>query len=127
MFSYKSLILSLLALAAPLQLQAQPTVAFDESEPSYSDIVDLSLAAQLVIHAEIRKQALVEPERAPGLAPGFARLYIEADTAALIAGTTPIGESLTYLVHVPLNEKGKPPKLKVEQKKVQMPAGTLPI
>ena len=112
MFSYKSLILSLLALAAPLQLQAQPTVAFDESEPSYSDIVDLSLAAQLVIHAEIRKQALVEPERAPGLAPGFARLYIEARTQALIAGRSALGESITYLVDVPLDANGKVPKLK---------------
>jgi hypothetical protein len=112
MFDNKYLIAFFLALAMPSQLQAQAIEADIEAGPSYSDIVDLSLAAQFVIRAEIRKQAVVEPERAPGLAPGFARLYIEARTQALIAGRVGLGELLTYLVDVPLHENGKPPKLK---------------
>ncbi len=79
---------------------------------TYVDIVTLAERSELVIHAKIRRQTQVSAERAPGLAPGFARLYIEADTRALIAGNTSIGESLVYLVDVPLTAKGKAPKLK---------------
>ena len=51
----------------------------------------------------------------PGLELGFARLYIEARTLALVAGNAPIGESLRYLVDVPLDERGKVPKLKKQE------------
>ena len=54
--------------------------------PTYADLATLSNAADLVIRAKIRRQTALEPERAPGLAAGFARLYIEAQTVALIAG-----------------------------------------
>ena len=79
---------------------------------TYADLVDLADTAPLVVRAEIRNQATVERERSPGLAPGFVRLYVEARTSALIAGTTPVGESLRYLVDVPMTAKGKAPKLK---------------
>lgn len=79
---------------------------------TYADLTALAERSDLVIRAEIRRQTVVKPERAPGLQPGFARLYVEANTLALIAGASNIGESLAYLVDVPLNEKGKPPKLK---------------
>jgi len=82
---------------------------------TYVDLADLSDASDLVIRAQIRRQITVEPERAPGLPAGFARLYIEARTLALVAGDAPIGESLRYLVDVPLNAKGKPPKLKKDE------------
>jgi len=111
-FQYRSLTCLTLALILPLPLQAQNVSTESETQMSYSDIVDLSLAARLVIRAEIRKQAVLEPERAPGLAPGFVRLYIEARTLSLIAGQSALGESLTYLVDVPLDQRGKVPKLK---------------
>ncbi|MDJ0644275.1 MAG: hypothetical protein QNJ15_15785 [Erythrobacter sp.] len=79
---------------------------------TYADLATLAERSQLVIRVEIRRQTVVKPERAPGLQPGFARLYVEANTLALIAGSSGVGESLVYLVDVPLNEKGKPPKLK---------------
>ncbi|MBD2843370.1 hypothetical protein IB285_14005 [Erythrobacter sp. KMU-140] len=79
---------------------------------TYADLVDLAERSDLVIRAEIRRQSEVSRERAPGLEPGYTRLYIEAETLALIAGDTAIGESLVYLVDVPLNERGKAPKLK---------------
>lgn len=82
---------------------------------TYVDLADLSDASDLVIRAQIRRQITLEPERAPGLPAGFARLYIEASTLALITGDAPIGESLRYLVDVPLNAKGKPPKLKKDE------------
>lgn len=88
------------------------SVAADTSGLSYADLVDLAEAAQLVVRANIRKQIEVAPERAPGLAPGYARLYIEAQTSALITGSVPMGESLRYLVDVPLDARGKLPKLR---------------
>lgn len=79
---------------------------------TYADLVSLAERSAMVVRAEIRRQAEVERERSPGLAPGFARLYIEARTLALVAGNSGVGESLAYLVDVPLDARGKAPKLK---------------
>lgn len=84
-------------------------------ESTYADLVDLADAANLVLRVKIRKQAEVENQRAPGLTPGYARLYIEADTVALLAGNSPIGESVNYLVDVPRDAKGRAPKLKKQE------------
>ena len=86
------------------------TIAADG--PTYADLATLSDAAELVIRAKIRRQTTLKPDRAPGLAPGFARLYIQADTIALIAGRSTVGGTLAYLVDVPLDARGKVPKLK---------------
>ncbi len=112
------LIAAALMVAVPATGYAQtadPAASNASDQLTFADLAGLSDAADLVIRAQIRKQIRVEPERAPGLAPGFARLYIRADTQALIAGNVPIGESLRYLVDVPLNRKGKPPKLKKKE------------
>jgi len=94
-------------------VQASSTVSEGLStDPTYVDLVTLADTSELVVKAKIRRQTALKPERAPGLAPGFARLYIEAETLALISGSAAIGESLVYLVDVPLGAKGKVPKLK---------------
>lgn len=100
--------LALAAGGAPAAAQSSPAIA----EASWADLADLSDAAQLVVRAKVKKQAELEPERAVGVAPGYVRLYIEAETIALIAGQVPVGESLRYLVDVPLDARGKAPKLK---------------
>ena len=99
--------------AAPVTAMAQDGAR--TAELTYADMVDLADEAPLVVRAQIRRQATVEPERSPGLQPGFVRLYIEARTSALIAGNAPLGEALRYLVDVPLDAKGKPPKLKKQE------------
>ncbi|MCK0127041.1 hypothetical protein [Erythrobacter sp. F6033] len=106
---------ALLAVGAAPGALAQNSNSIVESaadRATYVDLVTLAERSELVIRVEIRRQTQLKPERAPGLEPGFARLYIEADTQALIAGNTSIGESLVYLVDVPLTAKGKAPKLK---------------
>ena len=110
-----SLLCSAFVLLAGVSASAQ-----DNQEPSlqpltYADIAQLADASGLVIHAEIRRQVEVEASRAPGLKPGFVRLYIEARTLALVAGKVPLGESLRYLVDVPRDGRGKVPKLKKTQ------------
>jgi hypothetical protein len=77
---------------------------------SYADLVDLALASPVVVRATIHRQSRLKPEESPGLAPGFVRLYIEADTAALLVGPD-LGESLRFLADVPLDARGKVPKV----------------
>ena len=92
------------------------TVAAQEPQraPSrftYVDLVDLAEASNLVVKAQIRRQATLEPERSPGLQPGTARLYLEAETQALFAGNAAIGESLRLLADFPIDDRGRPQRL----------------
>lgn len=79
---------------------------------SYADLADLADAAQVAVHAVIRKAIPVPAERAGTVPAGHARVYVEAQTTALLAGSEPLGESLRYLVDMPLDTRGKLPKLK---------------
>ena len=81
-------------------------------QPTYADLVDLAEPAAIVAVVAVKDQATVPPERAPGLAPGFARLYLETQTQRVLKGPGALGESLAYLADVPLDAKGKVPKLK---------------
>lgn len=104
--------------AGPVAAQAQVRPAVPQvipSGPTYADLATLSDAAELVVRAQIRRQTTIKPDRAPGLAAGMARLYIEAQTISLIAGRSGIGNTLVYLVDVPLTPKGKVPKLKKQE------------
>jgi hypothetical protein len=97
-------LLALTVAAAPPAPPAPP--------PTYADLADLADAADLVVHAVVAKQVTVPPDRARGLAPGHARLYLEAKTRAVIAGKVPMGGVVRYLADVPLGTNGKPAKLK---------------
>lgn len=103
--------LVMVPLAASAQA-AQAPAAIVASGPTYADLASLSDSAPLVIRAQIRRQTTLKADRAPGLAPGFARLYIEAQTVALIAGRSTVPAAFAYLIDVPLDAKGKVPALK---------------
>ena len=109
---------TLVSFATALAVAFAPTASASAQQPAsvlltptYADLVDLSSGAKLVIKAKIRKQSALGPERSPFLRSGYVRLYIQADTEALITGNASIGESLRYLADVPLDPKGKPPNL----------------
>lgn len=103
-------------LAALSVLAFSPPAARAQAvEPTFADLATLADGAPLAVRVKVKDQATVAPERAPGLAPGHARLYVEAETLAVLAGSTALPESLRYLVDVPLNLKGKPPKLKKQE------------
>lgn len=103
----------------PSRLSASPAAMVDTkpAEPAqnaaltYADLVDLALSSPVVVKAVIHRQTRLKPEAAPGLSPGMARLYIEADTAGVLVGPV-LGESLKFLTDVPLDREGKVPKLK---------------
>lgn len=79
---------------------------------TYADLADLADSAPLVVRAQLRRLTQLEPERARGVAPGQGRFYVEARTEGLLAGNTVLGEQLRFLVDLPIDARGKPPKLK---------------
>jgi hypothetical protein len=113
--------------AVPLQAaapDAPPTAA------TYADLADLADSARIVVRAQVRKIAAVEPARAPGVQPGRTRYYVEARTQSLIRGDTPLGQSLRYLVDMAPGPRGKPPVIKKQEvllfaNSVSGPAGDL--
>ncbi len=107
-------------------LQAAQPSAITPPAPTvtYADLADLADSAPLVLRAQVRKQVRVEPERAIGVKPGWARFYFEAKTASLLVGDNIIGESLRYLGDLPLDARGKPPAL--TRKQVMLFASMVP-
>jgi len=98
-------------------LANQPLAAATPAVPpaddaTYADVVGMADSAALVAQLQVVSATRVDDARAPGLRPGFGRFYVEARTKALLAGKTGLGESVRYLVDLPLDAKGKPPKLK---------------
>lgn len=79
---------------------------------SYADIVDLADAAPLVLQGRILKLMELPPAQAANVAPGARRYYIEAQVTGLIRGEGGISPMVSYLYDVPLDARGKPPKLK---------------
>lgn len=102
-------------LASPVQAQAGTPAATAAPGPTYAALATLADGAPLAVRARIKEQAVVPAERAPGLKAGHVRLYVEAQTVALLAGSSALPGSLRYLVDVPLDAKGKPPKLKKQE------------
>ncbi len=92
-----------------------PAPAPGAAEPSYAALVDLARAAEFTVIAAIADQARVPPERAPGLAPGKVRLYLEAETETLLAGRSAIGASLAFLADRDLDGRGRAPDLEDER------------
>lgn len=97
-------------LSAQLAVSA-PTNQSDE----YAALVRLADNAEVIAHVQVRKAIKLAPERAPDLAPGLARLYVEAEILNLISGQGGIAETIRYLVDVPLMANGKPPKIKKQR------------
>lgn len=109
---------SLTALGAGItSVSAQPTpvAAAPESPYSYADIADLATAAPMAIQARIASASALKPDRAPGVAAGHSRFYVEADVVSLIRGAGPLAARISYLVDLPNGANGKPAKLKKKQ------------
>lgn len=104
----------LLALVVPVQSvsAAKAPAPIVAAIASYADLADLADSAPLVLRAQVRKLVQLEPERAQGIRPGWARFYVEARTRSLLAGPAEIGEALRYLVDLPLDAKGRAPALR---------------
>lgn len=101
--------------ATPGSAQTPAAAVAAAAQPSYATLAALADGAPLVVRARVRNQAQVPAPRAPGLAAGHARLYVEAQTVALLTGNSGLPATLRYLVDLPLDAKGKPPRLKKQE------------
>lgn len=102
-----------LVVAVPVRSAAPPQPA--QPAVTYADLADLADSAPLVLRAQVRKLVPLDQQRAVGVRPGWGRYYAEAKTVAFLAGDVIIGESLRYLVDLPLDARGNPPALKKKQ------------
>ncbi|MFD1611071.1 hypothetical protein ACFSCW_04565 [Sphingomonas tabacisoli] len=79
---------------------------------SYADLADRALAAPIALVATVTDTIRLKSEQAPNLAAGHARLFVEATANTLIRGPGDVPPAVQYLADVPLDAKGKVPKLK---------------
>lgn len=91
---------------------ASPAAIVGNRDYSYSDLADLALPAQLIAGVTVTKAQRLRGELAPGLAPGHARFLVQAATAMLLRGADGMAGAISYIVDLPLDAKGKAPKLK---------------
>jgi hypothetical protein len=113
--------------AGKAAVSAPAAVSLPGDNWSYADVADLFLAAPLVASARIAEaipvpQQANTPAQAP-LRPGTIRYYLVADVASLIRGTGGVAPRVSWIADVPLDARGKPPKLK----KLQVLVAALPV
>ena len=105
-----------LTVGIPSVSAMQRTEATAAASPyTYADIADLATAAPIALHARIHSAAALKAERAPGVAAGHTRFYVEADVVSLIRGRGPLAARISYLVDLPNDARGKPAKLRKKQ------------
>lgn len=109
---------ALLAVTAAALL---PTASLAQNPPvpaasfRYADLADLALAAPLTLVGTVARASRLSPELSAGVAPGRARFYVESDVNRLIRGAAGLPPRIAYLADVPLDARGRPPKLKGAQ------------
>ena len=108
----------ILALASTIAIPTQIVYSQGITPPpglSYADLADLTLAAPLVISAQVARTIRLKPDQAPDIPAGQARLYVEANVTTLIRGAQGVPARVSYLVDVPVDSRGRVPKLKKQQ------------
>jgi hypothetical protein len=113
--------LILAALAGPAESQMAPPPA----PPTYADLADLALPAQVVAQVRIASSARLKPAEAPGLAARRTRFYVQADVISLIRGPGEMPARVSYLADLPNQPDGKPPKLRNKEERLIF-AATVP-
>lgn len=104
-------------------VSASAPVASPADRWSYADVADMFLAAPIVVTARIVEAIPVkEPTNTPAR-PSMIRYYLVADVVALIRGTGGIPPRVSWIADVPLDSRGKAPKLK----KLQVLLAALPV
>lgn len=103
------------ALAQPAPQSTQIRQEPQSGLPSYTTVATAIVGAPLVIDTRIADMIRIKENDAPGLASGRARFYVTADVLALIRGSSPLPSRISYLADVPLDSRGKAPKLKKQR------------
>jgi len=99
-----------LLLAAALLGAAAPQ-GTENKALTYADMADIVSMAPVVAIAGIEKAKRLKGEATAGLAEHDARFLVTARTSALLRGSGGLPPRIEYLLDVPLDARGKPPKL----------------
>jgi hypothetical protein len=90
----------------------------------YADMADLALAAKVTVIVTVRDAIHLKDADAVGVAPGYARFYIEGDVGTLIAGAGGLPAAVSWVADVPIASANRLPKLK--KQKLILLARTIP-
>lgn len=93
--------------SAQAQTVAQPATII----PPYAEVAGLVLDSPILLDARVRSAARIKGAEAANAAAGHARYYVEADVLALIRAPGAMPTRVGYVVDVPLDARGKAPKL----------------
>jgi hypothetical protein len=99
------------ALAAPLPALAQPQNQEGLQTLTYADLADLGAGAPVVAHLRVRGADRLGQREATTVRPGFTRFEIEAEVVALIRGAGGLPARIRYLVDLPNDSRGRPPRI----------------
>ncbi len=92
---------------ASAQLVAESGVVL----PPYAQVADLVIGAPAIVDARIRSAARIKGPEAANVPAGHLRFYVEADVLALIRADAAMATRVGYVVDVPLDARGRAPKL----------------
>jgi hypothetical protein len=92
---------------APAESQTPPA----PPTPSYADLADLGLPSPIAAHVRVTRAVRLKGEQALAVPPGKSRFYVEADLVSLLKGPGGLPPRISYLVDLPNDAKGRPPKL----------------
>ncbi len=104
-------------------VSAPAPVASPAERWSYADVADLFLAAPVVVSARIAEAIPVPQPGNTAARPSTIRYYLVADVTSLIRGTGGVPPRVSWIADVPLDSRGKPPRLK----KLQVILAALPV
>jgi hypothetical protein len=111
-----SFALAAVALASSAGIAAQPVQTVTEmgqSPSPYPEIIDLALRSPVVVDATIRSLTRITGPEAAMVPPGWHRYYVTVDITALVRGTAgSIQPRVGYVLDVPLDARGRPPRLR---------------
>lgn len=101
-----------LLVAFPAQAQPQNQQGLQTvTSLTYADLADLGAGAPVVAHLRVRGADRLGEREATNVRAGHSRFEIEAETVALIRGSGGLPARVRYLVDMPNDSRGRPPRI----------------
>ncbi len=107
--------LALVAIPGATARQSQNSAESAPALPPYAELAGQVLASPIIVDATVREAIRLKGPQALNVPNGFGRFYIVADVAALIRGKDAIPTRVEYVADVPLDARGRAPKLKKQR------------
>ena len=84
----------------------------DDRLTGFTNTVELTLAAPVIVRATITKARRISAKSAPDVAPGRVRLMITAQVSNVLVAPDALGQTLQWLWDAPLDARGRPQQAK---------------